>query len=63
MPRAEARRERLLPFRRAQAELSRITERLAMEIFSKDPSVKCPASYYTAITPITATALSTAAMP
>jgi hypothetical protein len=39
MPRAEARRERLLPFRRAQAELRPVSGRLAMEVISGDPSV------------------------
>jgi len=39
MPRAEARRERLLPFRRAQAELRRVTERLAINVISGDTSV------------------------
>ncbi|NJD86175.1 hypothetical protein EWM60_17305 [Candidatus Erwinia dacicola] len=38
MPRDEARRERLLPFRRTQAELRPVSERLAMDVISGNTS-------------------------
>ena len=38
MPRDEARRERLLPFRRAQAELRPVSRRIARGAFQRIPS-------------------------